>query len=186
MSGTSRHAPAAFADSGGRGRAYLSARMPPRPALHRVATALLALLYFVAWGEPVTLHPCPTHDGVGATAGAHALALGPGPARGARGAHDHGTAATAHASAHADTHADAQAHRAPAEHGPPGGDDEHQCQCLGHGCCTAAVVVPAAQQVRWFVAVTRRADPPAADAPAAPRASARRLLPPATGPPALG
>ncbi len=160
--------------------------MPPRPALHRVATALLALLYFVAWGEPVAFHPCPTHDGAAAVAGAHGAAPGPvaAPAgRGAPAAHD---VRGAHATAHAHAQVDAHAHGAPDAPGPRDGHDEHQCQCLGHGCCAAAVAVPAAQQVRWFVAVTRRADPPAAHATARPRAPAPRLLPPATGPPALG
>jgi hypothetical protein len=145
--------------------------MPPRSALHRVATALLALLYFVAWGEPVSLHPCPMHDGAGVAvvrAGAH-------PHAGATGA-----AAPAHQHAHQ--------HAAVAADGgsPDDGHDGHQCRCLGHGCCTAAAAAPAGQRVRWFVAVTRRADPPASTAHAEPRAPAPRLLPPATGPPALG
>ncbi len=146
--------------------------MPPRSALHRVATALLALLYFAAWGEPVSFHPCPMHDGAGVAvvrAGAHPLA------------HAGATAAAAPAHQHA--------HKHPAVAATDGGapaDDDHLCQCLGHGCCTAAVATPAGQRVRWFVAVTRRADPPASTAHAEPRAPAPRLLPPATGPPALG
>lgn len=139
--------------------------MPPRPALHRrLATALLALVYFLAWGEPVALHPCPMHDGAGvavvAPAGHQADAV-------------HGRHAA---------HASTVDHGAPAN---PHEQDEHLCQCLGHGCCTAVVTAPAAQQVRWFAVVTRRADPPADAAHPAPRAAAPRLLPPATGPPRL-
>jgi len=134
----------------------------PRPALQRVATALLALLYFAAWGEPIALHPCPMHDGPGVTA-VHARAAGAPAAQAGHGVH---TAAAA-------------------DHGAPA-EGDHACQCLGHGCCTAVAAGTAAQRVRWFAVVTRRADPPGAAPLTAPRAHAARLLPPATGPPVLG
>ena len=144
----------------------------PRPALHRVATALLALLYFAAWGAPVSLHPCPMHDGTGvAMSHAAGAAAAPGEQHGA-----HGGAAMSHAAA-----APVPDRGAPADsHGG------HLCDCLGSGCCTAAVPVPAGQMVRWFAVVTRRAEPPAPAAYAAARPVAPRFLPPATGPPALG
>lgn len=148
--------------------------MPTRLLRHRVATVLLSVLYLLAWGEPVALHPCPMHDGAGMAVvhGGHAMAAMGGPHDGGMAAHTAQTAAAGHR----------------VDHGAPaGGHGAHTCQCLGHGCCAAAVAVPAArQQVRWFAVVTRRADPPAI-APTPPRATApRRLRPPATGPPALG
>jgi len=98
--------------------------------------------------------------------------------------HDpHGAEAGASAVEHGD------ADHAAVDHGAPTDSHEqgaHQCQCLSHGCCTAAVTVPpAGQLVRWFAIVTRRADPPADAAHTAPRAPAPRFLPPATGPPGL-
>jgi hypothetical protein len=108
------------------------------------------------------------HDGAAVTA-VHARAAG-GPA-GARAGHAaHGVHAAA-----------AMDHGAPAD-----ADGGHLCQCLGHGCCTAVAAGTAAQRVRWFAVVTRRADPRAAAPLTAPRAPAARLLPPATGPPVLG
>jgi hypothetical protein len=152
--------------------------MPPRPALHRVATALLALLYFVAWGEPVSLHPCPAHDGVAAAAAHAAPPAAPSAAHrgGQQGGHHDGYHGVAPAAPAAAAHPDG--------HDVP--DGGHLCQCLGSGCCSAVVGAPTAQAVRWFVAVTRRAERAADGAHAAPRVAAPRLLPPATGPPAVG
>ena len=155
-----------------------------RPLRHRAATLLLGLLYLLAWGEPVALHPCPMHDGAGVAAvvrpatPAHAAHAAHAP----RGTAPHAAAAVAaRATAGADAHAPALAHAAP--HDDEGG---HACQCLGHGCCAAALALPTAQHTRWFVAVTRRADPPAHPAPPATARAAARRLPPATGPPVLG
>jgi hypothetical protein len=102
------------------------------------------------------------HDGPGVTA-VHARAAGAPAAQAGHGVH---TAAAA-------------------DHGAPA-EGDHACQCLGHGCCTAVAAGTAAQRVRWFAVVTRRADPPGAAPLTAPRAHAARLLPPATGPPVLG
>lgn len=144
----------------------------PRPLHARVATVVLALLYFLAWGEPVALHPCPMHDGAGV------MAVG---ATAGRDAHATGAAHAAHGAAMADMPA-----AAPGDHTPAGGHGDHTCQCLGHGCSAAAVALPAAQQVRWFAVVTRRADPPAAKPSVPPAVAPRHLHPPATGPPVPG
>jgi hypothetical protein len=154
--------------------------MPPRSALHRVATALLALLYFAAWGEPVSLHPCPMHDGAGV------VVAGAG-----HGGEHAGGAAVAAASprrtvAITPGHAGHAAAPARASHGPDGhapAGDAHLCQCLGSGCSAGAVVAPGAQMARWFVVVTRRADPPAR-APLAAPPPARPAAPPAGDRPA--
>src|ERR1044071_9953496 len=42
--------------------------VPRNRPIRRWAAALLNLLFLIAWGEPVSLHPCPTHDGVAVAA----------------------------------------------------------------------------------------------------------------------
>jgi hypothetical protein len=127
------------------------------PSLRRLAAALLNLLFLLAWGEPVTLHPCPTHDGVTVSA----------PTAGSAMAAHHGHQAVMPA-------AEPQGH---AEH-----EGSHVCSCLGSCAVSAAVAAPTAQAVRWQAVVRRRVAPiePAADAPLA---AAPRLLPFANGPP---
>jgi hypothetical protein len=122
--------------------------------------ALLNLLFLFAWGEPVTLHPCPAHDGIVASSPAAA-------------AH-HMDAASGHA-AHAMAAMPAGTHG----HHP---DAAHLCSCLGHCCAAVGVVAPSAQTVRWQVVVRRRVAP-SFDEPDAPRGAAPRLLPFANGPP---
>ena len=122
----------------------------------RLAAALLNLLFLLAWGEPVTLHPCPAHDApafagmTGSTAAAHVghQAMAP----------------TAGQEQHA-------------EH-----DGSHLCSCLGSCAVGVGVAAPTAQAVRRQVVVRRRAAPNEPEA-AAPLAAAPRLLPFANGPP---
>ncbi|HZF67427.1 MAG TPA: hypothetical protein VEZ47_05290 [Gemmatirosa sp.] len=144
-----------------------------RGPLARWSSALVAVLYLLAWGEPLSMHACPKHDGPAVAA------LGAGPtlagAPDARLVGNHGG------------HADHGAHAAAATPaGAPGHDgDAHLCDCLGHGCCPPGVVAPTAQAVRWHVLVRRQVEPPAAPLAPRPRAPAPRLLPFANGPPAL-
>jgi hypothetical protein len=125
----------------------------------RLAAAILNLLFLLAWGEPVTLHPCPTHDAVSGMAVSGAAGSG-------MAAH-HGHQAMAPAAGQ-EQHAE--------HHG------SHVCSCLGNCAVSPGVAAPTAQAVRWQVVVRRRVAPiePAADAPLA---AAPRLLPFANGPP---
>jgi hypothetical protein len=135
-----------------------------RGPLARWSSALVAVLYLLAWGEPLSLHACPKHDGPAVAA----LAAGTTFA-GERGGHaDHG--------AHAAT---------ATPPGAPAHDEAHVCDCLGHGCCPQGVVAPTAQAVRWQVLVRRQVEPPARAQAPRPWARAPRLLPFANGPPAL-
>lgn len=150
----------------------------PRGPLARWSTALVALLYLLAWGEPLALHACPMHDGVAGAAVAAVRKAAAAPAADAVAAH----AADDHAAldrASSGSHAAAPAH---ADHGAD--DGSHLCQCLGHGCCPAGVATPTAQAVRWQVVVRRLAEPPAPVAAERPAARGVRLLPFANGPPA--
>ena len=134
------------------------------PSLRRLAAALLNLLFLLAWGEPVTLHPCPTHDAVSGMASS--ATAGAGAAASSAAAH-HGHQAMA----------PAVGHERHAEH-----EGSHLCNCLGSCAVSVAVAAPTAQAVRWQVVVRRRVAPiePAADALLA---AAPRLLPFANGPP---
>jgi len=134
--------------------------MRHRP-LRRIAAALVNLLFLLAWGEPVALHPCPMHDGVAATATTATSAT----AMHSTASH-HGHMAMAPSTGH-----DHAAHE--------GG---HVCSCLGSCSVSVGAVAPSAQAIRWQVVVRRRVAPIEADA-AAPLASAPRLLPFANGPP---
>jgi hypothetical protein len=125
----------------------------------RLAAALLNLFFLLAWGEPVTLRPCPAHDGVVV---ASAMA---------------GAAMSHHAMAHDASSATPAEHE---HHGTPGGG--HVCHCLGQCCAAMGVVAPTAQAIRWQVVVHRLAAP-AYDEPATPAAASPRLLPFANGPP---
>ena len=146
-------------------------RSPPT----RAAATLLSLLFLLAWGEPVALHPCPMHDG-------HpAAAVG----------HDGGRATTPGASAGHDAHADhaAQGARmdaaAPAPDGPSHDGGTHVCQCLGHCCSATGVVLAPMQAVRWQVVVTRLVEPPAPEAATIALVATPHALPFANGPPSL-
>jgi hypothetical protein len=130
--------------------------------LHRWAAALLNLFFLLAWGEPVTLHPCPMHDGAVAAAAAHG---------GDRAGH---APVAAHGGAHA----------LPADGTPAPGGESHACQCLGTCSVAGAVALPGAVAVAWQ-GTTRHAAEPPAEAPAAPHAASPRLLPFANGPPSL-
>jgi hypothetical protein len=132
-----------------------------RSPARRAAAALFALLFLLVVGEPLALHACPMHDGVAASAAADA------------------------------SHASNADHDAHASHGgmapasqPDGGDDAHQCQCLGDCAAATGLALPTAQAVRWHVVVTRRADPPAAEYRVA-LVAAPHVLPFANGPPFL-
>lgn len=155
----------------------------PRGPLARWSTALVALLYLLAWGEPLALHACPMHDGA---AGAVVAALRESGAPVADAAHGTAARATAtHATGHATAEhpaPDLRAVPAPADHGAD--DGAHLCQCLGHGCCPAGVATPTAQAVRWQVVVRRLVEPPAPAAAERTAHVAVRLLPFANGPPA--
>ena len=129
--------------------------------LRRWAAALLNLFFLLAWGEPVTLHPCPMHDGAVASAAAHGG--------------DH--AGHARAAAHG-------AQALPTDGAPAPAEEGHACQCLGTCSVANAVALPGTVAVEWQ-ATTRHAAEPPAEAPAAPRAAAPRLLPFANGPPSL-
>ena len=133
-------------------------------AVRRWGAALLNLLFLLAWGEPVSLHPCPMHDGaavVAAVDGGHHAAAG---------AHD--------------AHGAANAHALPAHGAPDGESGGHVCQCLGECSVGAAVALPGAIAVAWQATVRHAAEPPPV-APETPRAVAPRLLPFANGPPSL-
>lgn len=119
----------------------------------RLAAAILNLLFLLAWGEPVTLHPCPAHDAVAGAAVA--------------GTTHHGHQAMAPAAGQ-EQHAEQEG--------------SHVCSCLGNCAVSLGVAAPTAQAVRWQVVVRRRVVPiePTAEAPLA---AAPRLLPFANGPP---
>jgi hypothetical protein len=129
-------------------------------SLRRFGAALLNLLFLLAWGEPVTLHPCPTHDAV---SGMAVSGMAAHQAHQAENGHEAMAASAGHAQH--------------AEH-----EGGHVCSCLGTCAVGVAVAAPTAQAVRWQVVVRRRVAPiePAADAPLA---AAPRLLPFANGPP---
>jgi hypothetical protein len=132
------------------------------PSLRRLAAALLNLLFLLAWGEPVTLHPCPMHDAA-AFAGVTGAMSAAGSAMAAHPGHQAAMPAAKH-----------PGH---AEH-----EGSHPCSCLGSCAVSVGVAAPTAQAVRWQVVVRRRVPQiePAADAPLA---AAPRLLPFANGPP---
>jgi hypothetical protein len=94
---------------------------------------MLALWFGIVIAEPVTLHPCPMHDGVLATSMAGMSH--------AKSHHAHG--------AHASTPTDTPDHQ-------PGG--HHQCTCVGDCVSTAAVGLPghAPTFVIATIAVPRR------------------------------
>jgi hypothetical protein len=141
--------------------------MRNRP-VRRWAAALLNLLFLLAWGEPVSLHPCPMHDGA-AVAAAVSHAAGHG-----------GAAARAHGH-----HAPGAATHALPAHGTPTTDQgAHACQCLGECSVGAAAALPSAVAVEWQATIRHAAEPPLAE-PATPRAAAPRLLPFANGPPSV-
>ena len=139
-------------------------------AVRRWGAALLNLLFLLAWGEPVSLHPCPMHDGAAVVAavegGSHATAS----------AHDaHGAPGV---------HGAQGAHALPAHGAPDGEGGGHVCQCLGECSVGAAVALPGAIAVAWQATVRHAAEPPPV-APETPSAAAPRLLPFANGPPSL-
>ena len=125
-------------------------------SFRRLAAALVNLLFLLAWGEPVTSRPCPTHD-------APAVA----------GMTSHHAAASAHGAAHQD----ASSHHDHAQH-----EGAHLCRCLGQCCAAVGATAPAAQALRWQV-VVRRLAAASFDEPDAPRVATVRLLPFANGPP---
>ena len=142
--------------------------MRNRP-VRRWAAALLNLLFLLAWGEPVSAHPCPMHDGaafVAATAGHSAHA-----ASAVHAAH----VAPGDAGAHA-------GHVLPAPARVPDGAADHTCQCLGDCSAASTVALPGAVAVRWQATIRQTAEPPLAE-PVAPSAASPRLLPFANGPP---
>jgi hypothetical protein len=139
--------------------------MRPTPST-RLAALCLGLLYLLAWGEPVAWHPCPMHDGV-AVAAAHGSDASHAAAHGGHAGHD--------------AHAPAASDAGPADDA----QEDHACQCLGHGCCPGGVLAPTAQAARWRVLVARRSEPPAHAPAARPADAAPRLLPFANAPPAL-
>jgi hypothetical protein len=133
--------------------------------LRRWAAALLNLLFLIAWGEPVSLHPCPMHDGVVAAAATSA----------GQGGHAHQAPAADHGG---------EAHAVPAD-GPSAPEGAaHACQCLGTCSVSTAVALPGVVAVAWQATIRHAAEPPLV-APATPRAAAPRLLPFANGPPSL-
>jgi hypothetical protein len=134
--------------------------------VRRWAAALLNLLFLLAWGEPVSLHPCPMHDGA-----AVAAAVG----HAATGAASHGHHAPAASHGH---------HALPAQGTPAHNGGSHACQCLGECSVGAAVALPGAVAVAWQATIRHAAEPPLVE-PATPSAAAARLLPFANGPPSL-
>ena len=149
-----------------------------RSPLTRAAATLLSLLFLLAWGEPVALHPCPMHDGHPAAAVGHAG--GPdasAPVAAAPAARDGHGGPSNHAA-----HLDAAT---PAPGAPSQDDAAHVCVCLGHCCSAAGVVLAPAQAIRWQVVVTRRAEPPAPEAATLARVATPHAIPFANGPPRL-
>ena len=139
--------------------------MTRNPAVRRWGAALLNLLFLLAWGEPVSLHPCPMHDGAAVVA-----------------AVDGGHGGHAGAGAHGGHHVAADA--LPAHGAPDGEAGGHVCQCLGECSVGTAVALPGAIAVAWQAALRHAAEPSPVE-PEAPRAVAPRLLPFANGPPSL-
>ncbi len=124
--------------------------------LVRTVTAVLAVWFAVKVAEPVTLHACPVHDGI--------------------------TASANPSGAHGDTHATMQEHGAPAHSENPGAS--HQCQCLSDCAASiAAATVPARVSID-FAAIARAPRMAPATAVTLPAARARFTLPFANGPPA--
>jgi hypothetical protein len=138
--------------------------MRDRP-VRRWAAALLNLLFLLAWGEPVSTHPCPMHDGAAVVAAVAAAG------HVAAGDLDHG----GHGAAHLALPTPPPTHD---------GGAEHSCQCLGECATASAVALPGVVAVQWQAVVRHSAEPPLAE-PVAPSAAAPRLLPFANGPPRL-
>jgi hypothetical protein len=134
--------------------------------LHRVFATLLVAWFAALTAEPVTLHPCPMHDGVlllqTSAAAHHAM-------HGAMSAHD---APMEHAAAHEDL--------------PPAhSTGHHQCTCIGTCTATSATGLPSA---RLALAATLDApvhDPGLPDYAYVPVA-AQHVLPFAHAPPQQG
>jgi hypothetical protein len=138
------------------------------------AAALTILAFLLAWGEPVSLHPCPVHD-----AGATAAVAGAADAGTA-----HGRAATTDAARGASGHAE-HAHAAePVVPSAPHEVGSHVCQCLGDCSAASGVSLAARTAIRWQAVVRHPAEPPLLDDRTAPAAASPRLLPFANGPPA--
>ena len=155
-----------------------------RSPLARAAATLLSLLFLLAWGEPVALHPCPMHDGLPAAATGRAGELG-GPAAGGHAEHGSITAAAATGHAGHDGQGERLDAATPAPEGPSHDDGAHPCQCLGHCCSAAGVVLAPMQAVRWQGVIARLAEPPVPEAAATTLVTTPHVLPFANGPPRL-
>jgi hypothetical protein len=116
-----------------------------RHPLRRALAATLAVWFALVTSEPVSLHPCPMHDGALA-----ALASEASPA-------------ASHAEAQRAGHDEHGPGASGASHGAPEHDAGHSCNCLGHCCAATGAAAPVQPPLAWLAGVVDVE--PALDAP---------------------
>jgi hypothetical protein len=156
-----------------------------RSPLRRVGSALLGLWLTFVVAEPMPMHACAMHDGVGAaahSAAAHETA-GPAAPASAHTAH-HGAQHAADGATPTPEAASGVAHDAPTD--APSAPSHGACLCLGDCCAAGAPIAPSAPIVALAAADERGAESWSAGAAVATTPDSQRRLPWANGPPAIG